>query len=87
MLLKTILNRIQLHHGFVYGTVCLVKKASRLLIEIEIKPRKGSRPLCTAGKSGTDHNKKRQQKSPNKKMRPTGSHARSLDINPIFYYA
>ena len=28
MLLKTILNRIQLHHGFVYGTVCLVEKAA-----------------------------------------------------------
>lgn len=47
MQLKSILNRVQLHHGFVYGAVCLVEKASRLLLEIEIRPRKGSRPACS----------------------------------------
>jgi transposase len=47
MLLKSILNRIQLHHGFVYGAVRLVEKAARLLLEIEIRPRKGSRPICS----------------------------------------
>jgi transposase len=47
MLLKSILNRIQLHHGFVYGAVRLVEKATRLLLEIEIRPRKGSRPICS----------------------------------------
>jgi len=53
MLLKTILNRIQLHHGFVYGAVRLVEKATRLLLEIEIRPRKGSRPVCSVcGSSG-----------------------------------
>lgn len=47
MLLKSILNRIQLHPGFVYGAICLVEKGARLLLEIEIRPRKGSRPVCT----------------------------------------
>jgi len=47
MQIKTILNRIQLHHGFVYGAVHLVAKAARLLLEIEIRPRKGSRPVCS----------------------------------------
>jgi transposase len=47
MLLKSILNRIQLHHGFVYGAVSLVEKAARLLLEIEIRPRKGSRAICS----------------------------------------
>jgi len=47
MLLKSILNRIQLHHGFVYGSIRLVEKAKRLLLEIEIRPRRGSRPLCS----------------------------------------
>jgi len=47
MLLKSILNRIQLHHGFVYGAVRLIEKATRLLLEIEIRPRKGSRPICS----------------------------------------
>ena len=47
MQIKSILNQIQLHHGFVYGTVCLVEKAKRKLLEIEIRPRKGSRPVCS----------------------------------------
>jgi transposase len=47
MLLKSILNRIQLHHGFVYGAVRLIDKANRLLLEIEIRPRTGSRPICS----------------------------------------
>ena len=47
MLLKSILNRIQLHHGFVYGSIRLVEKAKRLLLEIDIRPRKGSRPICS----------------------------------------
>jgi len=53
MLLKSILNRIQLHHGFVYGSICLVEKEARLLLEIEIRPRKGSRAICSVcGKPG-----------------------------------
>ena len=53
MLLKSILNRIQLHHGFVYGSIRLVEKAARLLLEIEIRPRKGCRPVCSGcGKPG-----------------------------------
>jgi transposase len=47
MLLKSILNRVQLHHGFVYGAVRLLEKATRLILEIEIRPRKGCRPICS----------------------------------------
>ncbi len=47
MLLKSILNRVQLHHGFVYGAVRFVEKSKRLLLEIEIRSRKGSRPMCS----------------------------------------
>lgn len=47
MQIKSILNRIQLHNGFVYGAVRLVEKAAHLLLEIEIRPRKGSRPVCS----------------------------------------
>jgi hypothetical protein len=47
MLLKTILNRVQNHSGFVYGTIRLVEGAARLILEIEIEPRKGSRPVCS----------------------------------------
>jgi len=53
MLLKSILKRIQLHHGFVYGPIRLVEKTKGLLLEIAIRPRQGSRPLCSAcGKPG-----------------------------------
>jgi transposase len=48
MLLKSILNRVQFHSGFVYGSIRLVEKASRLFFEIEIRPRKGSRPVCSS---------------------------------------
>jgi transposase len=47
MQIKSILNRIQLHNGFVYGAVRLVEKAAHLLLEIEIRPRKGNRPACS----------------------------------------
>ena len=47
MLVKSILNRIQLHPCFVYGAICLVENGARLLLEIEIRPRKGSRPVCS----------------------------------------
>ena len=56
MLLKSILNRVQFHSGFVYGSVRLVEKTARLLLEIEIRPRKGSRPVCSVcGRSGTGY--------------------------------
>lgn len=48
MLLKSILNRVQNHSGFVYDAVCLVEKAGSLSIEIEIRARKGSRPVCSS---------------------------------------
>ena len=47
MLVKSILNRIQLHPCFVYGAIYLVENGARLLLEIEIRPRKGSRPVCS----------------------------------------
>ncbi|MCK5680548.1 ISL3 family transposase [bacterium] len=47
MLVKSILNRIQLHPCFVYGAICLVENGARVLLEIEIRPRKGSRPVCS----------------------------------------
>ena len=53
MLIKSILNRIQLHNGFVYGATRLIEKTTRSLIEIEIRPRKGNHPLCSGcGKPG-----------------------------------
>jgi transposase len=47
MLLKTILNRVQNHSGFVYGAIRLVEDTAKLILEIEIDPRKGSLPVCS----------------------------------------
>ena len=47
MLLKTILNRIQRHRGFVYGAVTLLGEAGHLVLGVDIWPRAGSRAVCS----------------------------------------
>ncbi|MEK7074512.1 MAG: ISL3 family transposase, partial [Patescibacteria group bacterium] len=47
MLLKTILNRVQKFKSFVYGTARWVEGASIPTIEVEIKPRFNSQPICS----------------------------------------
>jgi len=47
MLLKTILNRIQKHRGFVYGTVRMAEAPIEPFIEIEIRPHARNRPRCS----------------------------------------
>jgi len=47
MLLKSILNTVQRHAGFVYGAIRLIKHADQLALEVHIEARKGSRPICS----------------------------------------
>lgn len=47
MLVKTILNRVQTHRGFVYGAVRLVEERNALVIEADIRPRAHRRPQCS----------------------------------------
>jgi transposase len=47
MLLKSILNRVQLHHGFVNGSVRLQEQKKQPVLEIEIRPWKNRRPVCS----------------------------------------
>lgn len=47
MQVKSILNRTQLHKGFVYGQVSFHELDGRLVLEVEIRPRRGSRPVCS----------------------------------------
>jgi transposase len=48
MLLKTILNRLQKHPGFVYGKTRLVEQGGKApQVEVEIRPRAHSRPRCS----------------------------------------
>lgn len=47
MQLKTILNRVQKHKSFVYGKVRARRIKGRLSLEVRIRPRKNSRPVCS----------------------------------------
>lgn len=47
MQLKTILNRVQKHPGFVYGGVRFRERRAGPLLEVTVQHRKGSRPVCS----------------------------------------
>ena len=52
MHIKTILNRIEKQPGFVYDR-CELRQDSHLTIEITLRPRRGSRPICSGcGRKG-----------------------------------
>jgi transposase len=46
MQIKTILNRIQKHRGFVYGTVQLEEQIGGLALTVDIAPHRRNRPRC-----------------------------------------
>jgi transposase len=47
MHLKTILNRVAPQKSFVYGRVTLALEGGRLTLEVEVKPRRNSRAICS----------------------------------------
>ncbi len=47
MQLKTILNRTQKFKSFVYGAIYWVEGARQPTVEVELHPRKNSRPVCS----------------------------------------
>lgn len=47
MLLKTILNSIENHKGFVYESVCWDDEAERKTLLVQVLPRKGSKGFCS----------------------------------------
>jgi transposase len=47
MHLKTILNRVAPQKSFVYGRVTLALEGGRLALEVEVKPRRNSRAICS----------------------------------------
>ena len=46
-MLKSILNRVQLHRGFIYGNIRWSELRGRTVLDIEIRARKRSRPTCS----------------------------------------
>ena len=47
MLVKSILNRVQKHRGFVYGSSRWREQGQSTVLDIDIRPRDGSRPICS----------------------------------------
>ncbi|GAB6081164.1 ISL3 family transposase [Desulfuromonas carbonis] len=47
MLVKSILNRVQKHSGFVYGSSRWREQGKATVLDIDIRPRDGSRPICS----------------------------------------
>ena len=47
MQIKTILNRIQRHRGFVYGDVRLEEHVDGLALTIDVVPHRRNRPTCS----------------------------------------
>jgi len=48
MRIQTVLNRIEKFKAFVYGRVSLVEDNGNPVLVVELRPRKNSRPLCSA---------------------------------------
>jgi transposase len=56
MLFKSILNRVQKHRGFVYGSVRWREQGKSTVLDIVIRPRDGSRPICSGcGRSASGY--------------------------------
>jgi len=47
MRIQTILNRVQRFQSFVYGEARLVEQSGRTALEVELRPRANSRPICS----------------------------------------
>lgn len=47
MHIRTILNRVQKHKGFVYGAERLIEQHGLLILEIPIQARRGRRAICS----------------------------------------
>lgn len=47
MQLKTILNLVEPYKSFVYGKAVLIEDKERFRLEVSLRPRKGSRPICS----------------------------------------
>ena len=46
MQIQTILNRIQKHRGFVYGTVQIEEQIGGLALTVDLAPHRRNRPRC-----------------------------------------
>ena len=58
MQLQTILNRVQRYKGFVYESAYWVKKKAGPALEVKLRPRANSKPICSScGKAGPGYDR------------------------------
>lgn len=58
MQIKTILNRLQKFKSFVYGAVRWIGSAAKPALEVEVRPRANSKPLCSVcGRAGPGYDR------------------------------
>ena len=58
MQLKTILNQVEKHKSFVYGKVSWTRRAGRPALAVNLRPRRGSRPICSGcGQRGPQYDR------------------------------
>jgi transposase len=63
MQLKTILNRVERYKSFVYESVAWSEEADQPSLEVSLKPRKGSRPICSScGRRGPGYDRLPERK-------------------------
>jgi transposase len=56
MHIKTLLNRLEKHKGFVYQSVRLIEEKAHLVLEVTVRPRKGCHPVCSVcGQEGSGY--------------------------------
>ena len=59
MQVKTILNRVHKIKGFVYGSIHFSEWNKKTVLEVEVLPRKGNRPICSGcGKKRPGYDKR-----------------------------
>lgn len=63
MQLKTILNRVEHYKSFVYGKAVFQDKGGRTAIEVSVRPREGSRPICSkCGRAGPGYDRQKARR-------------------------
>ena len=62
MQLKTILNRMEKYKSFVFGRISLEEREGSAVLRVTIRPRRGSRPVCSGcGKRGPGYDQREQR--------------------------
>ena len=61
MRVTRILNHVEKHKSFVYGSAKFVKREGNKILKVPIRPRKNARPVCSrCGRCGPVHDRSKE---------------------------